>query len=144
MSYYDDDDDPRGREDDDGSDEEEDPRGGSGEGEGLPQTVADLANASAPSASRGIRACMRCGILKTVDQFISDGCENCPFLEMVRICFACCVRCVWGSFGARDGGGGEGESGTYGMRDALSLRPVSPLRRRRWGGWVNQSSQRDS
>ena len=41
----------------------------------LPQNVADLAQASVPSAIRGIRACKRCGILKTLDQFVDDGCE---------------------------------------------------------------------
>lgn len=55
-----------------------------GEGEEVPQNIADLAQASAPSSIKGIRACKRCGILKTLDQFINEGCENCPFLEMVR------------------------------------------------------------
>ena len=41
----------------------------------LPQNVADLAQATVPSAIRGIRACKRCGILKTLDQFVDDGCE---------------------------------------------------------------------
>mmetsp|Transcript_26267 Transcript_26267/g.77670 ORF Transcript_26267/g.77670 Transcript_26267/m.77670 type:complete len:145 (-) Transcript_26267:133-567(-) len=72
MSYYDD-------EADMGRDEEEQEQ----DGQELPQTVADLANSSAPSALRGIRACKRCGILKTLEQFVNDGCENCPFLEMV-------------------------------------------------------------
>lgn len=62
------------REDEDSGGEEEDE---------LPQQVADLAQASVPDQLRGIRACKRCGILKTLDQFINDGCENCPFLEMV-------------------------------------------------------------
>ena len=44
----------------------------------LPQNVADLAQASVPSAIRGIRACKRCGILKTLDQFVDDGCEASP------------------------------------------------------------------
>lgn len=50
----------------------------------MPQQVADLAQASVPQSIRGIRACKRCGILKTVDQFINEGCENCPFLDMVK------------------------------------------------------------
>lgn len=50
----------------------------------LPQQVADLAQSSTPRSIRGIRACKRCGILKTMDQFIDEGCENCPFLDMVR------------------------------------------------------------
>jgi transcription elongation factor SPT4 len=53
------------------------------EEEGVPQQVAELAEASVPLSIRGIRACKRCGLLKTLDQFINEGCENCPFLEMV-------------------------------------------------------------
>jgi Spt4/RpoE2 zinc finger len=56
------------------------------EEEQLPQQVADLAEASVPNRLRGIRACKRCGILKTLDQFINEGCENCPFLDMVSFC----------------------------------------------------------
>jgi transcription elongation factor SPT4 len=52
-------------------------------GEGLPDQIADLANAQAPSSLRGIRACKVCGILKTLDQFLNEGCENCPFLDIV-------------------------------------------------------------
>lgn len=61
------------RHEDQGEEEEED----------LPQQVVDLAEASVPNAVRGIRACKRCGILKTMEQFANDGCENCPFLDMV-------------------------------------------------------------
>ena len=43
------------------------------EEEQVPQQVADLAEASVPNAIRGIRACKRCGILKTLDQFINEG-----------------------------------------------------------------------
>lgn len=56
---------------------------GEEEEEELPQQVADLAQASVPTSLRGIRACKRCGILKTMDQFVNEGCENCPFLDMV-------------------------------------------------------------
>jgi len=52
--------------------------------EDIPQKVVDLAHAVAPSAIKGIRACKRCGILKTLRQFMDDGCENCPFLEMAE------------------------------------------------------------
>lgn len=62
----------------------DDDSGGEGEEEEVPQQVADLAQASVPVQLRGIRACKRCGILKTLDQFMNDGCENCPFLDMVR------------------------------------------------------------
>ena len=70
--------------DDQDQDQEEvgglDSRGGNDDGgdggEGgveVPQQVADLAEASVPNAIRGIRACKRCGILKTLEQFINDG-----------------------------------------------------------------------
>jgi hypothetical protein len=39
----------------------------------VPQQVADLAEASVPNSIRGIRACKRCGILKTMDQFVMEG-----------------------------------------------------------------------
>ena len=61
------------RDDDSGGEEEEE----------VPQQVADLAQASVPDQLRGVRACKRCGIIKTVEQFLNDGCENCPFLDMV-------------------------------------------------------------
>ena len=61
------------RNDDSGGEEEEE----------VPQQVAELAQASVPDALRGIRACKRCGILKTLEQFVNEGCENCPFLDMV-------------------------------------------------------------
>ena len=47
--------------------------GGGDGGVEVPQQVADLAEASVPNAIRGIRACKRCGILKTLEQFINDG-----------------------------------------------------------------------
>lgn len=52
------------------------------EGESLPPKVEELAQASVPTALKGVRACMRCGIVKTFDQFLEHGCENCPFLNM--------------------------------------------------------------
>ena len=55
------------------------------EGERLPPKVEDLAQASVPTSLKGLRACMRCGIIKTSDQFLEQGCENCPFLDMVRL-----------------------------------------------------------
>mmetsp|Transcript_9204 Transcript_9204/g.24842 ORF Transcript_9204/g.24842 Transcript_9204/m.24842 type:complete len:138 (-) Transcript_9204:284-697(-) len=54
------------------------------EEEELPQEVAELMQANVPTAMRGIRACKRCGLLKTMDQFMNDGCDNCPFLDMVE------------------------------------------------------------
>ncbi|KAK8564144.1 hypothetical protein V6N13_005636 [Hibiscus sabdariffa] len=29
-----------------------------------------------------LRACLRCRLVKTYDQFRESGCENCPFLKM--------------------------------------------------------------
>ncbi|KAM0936118.1 putative transcription initiation Spt4, spt4/RpoE2 zinc finger, Spt4 superfamily [Dioscorea sansibarensis] len=29
-----------------------------------------------------LRACLRCRLVKTYDQFRESGCENCPFLDM--------------------------------------------------------------
>ncbi|KAL3910136.1 MAG: hypothetical protein SGARI_002270 [Bacillariaceae sp.] len=49
--------------------------------------MADLAESSVPNSLKGVRACKRCGILKTLDQFIEIGCENCPFLDMVSRMF---------------------------------------------------------
>ncbi|KAI2509138.1 Spt4/RpoE2 zinc finger [Fragilaria crotonensis] len=53
-----------------------------GEEEDVPPAIAELSQASAPTSLRGIRACKRCGILKTLDQFLNEGCENCPFLDI--------------------------------------------------------------
>mmetsp|Transcript_890 Transcript_890/g.1378 ORF Transcript_890/g.1378 Transcript_890/m.1378 type:complete len:144 (-) Transcript_890:401-832(-) len=52
------------------------------EGEPLPPKVEELAQAPVPTAIKGVRSCMRCGIIKTLDQFLEYGCENCPFLDM--------------------------------------------------------------
>ena len=38
----------------------------------VPQAIAELANASTPTSIKNIRACKRCGILKTLNQFL-DG-----------------------------------------------------------------------
>lgn len=48
----------------------------------VPQQISELANASVPNDLKSIRACKRCGILKTQAQFYDDGCDNCPFLDM--------------------------------------------------------------
>lgn len=60
-------------EDDDRVEEEDD---------GVPPQVAELASASVPNNMRAVRACKRCGLLKTPEQFYDEGCENCPFLDM--------------------------------------------------------------
>ena len=38
----------------------------------VPEAIAELANASTPEALKNIRACKRCGLLKTINQFL-DG-----------------------------------------------------------------------
>ncbi|KAL0248175.1 hypothetical protein GEMRC1_003411 [Eukaryota sp. GEM-RC1] len=35
-----------------------------------------------PAGTKGLRACLWCGLIKTEDQFIDLGCENCDFLNM--------------------------------------------------------------
>jgi len=37
-----------------------------------------------PNGMTGLRACLRCGLVKCMDQFYTIGCENCPFLEMAE------------------------------------------------------------
>lgn len=32
--------------------------------------------------NRNLRCCVPCRLVKTYDQFLQQGCENCPFLEM--------------------------------------------------------------
>ena len=59
------------------------------EEEDLPPQIAELAQARAPTAMKGTRACKRCGIIKALDQFVDEGCENCPYLEMVRFMLLC-------------------------------------------------------
>jgi len=60
----------------------EDDRMEEDEEEEVPEQVAELAQASVPTSLKNIRACKRCGILKTFEQFYEQGCENCPFLNM--------------------------------------------------------------
>ena len=64
----------------------------------LPPQIAELAQANVPNSVRSIRACKRCGILKTIEQFINEGCENCPFLEMVSSAKFFVVEFVVGLF----------------------------------------------
>jgi transcription elongation factor SPT4 len=64
-------------------DEEED-EGGEYEDDGVLPQIAELAHAPVPNSVKNIRACKRCGLLKTQEQFYEEGCENCPFLEMIE------------------------------------------------------------
>ena len=38
--------------------------------------------ADAPSSFKGLVACRRCYLVKTYEQFYTDGCENCIFLSL--------------------------------------------------------------
>ena len=38
--------------------------------------------AEIPNDSKGLRACLRCSLVKTFSQFLDSGCENCEFLGM--------------------------------------------------------------
>lgn len=39
--------------------------------------------APAPEAwNKNMRCCVACRLVKTLDQFYDQGCDNCPFLEM--------------------------------------------------------------
>jgi transcription elongation factor SPT4 len=39
--------------------------------------------AEIPNDAKGLRACLRCSLVKTFSQFLDNGCENCEFLGMV-------------------------------------------------------------
>jgi transcription elongation factor SPT4 len=62
--------------------EDEDERGEEEEDDGVPPQIAELSQATVPTNLKAIRACKRCGILKTPEQFYDTGCDNCPFLDM--------------------------------------------------------------
>ena len=48
--------------------------------EGLPEAYAP-----APAEfTRNLRCCVTCRLVKTLDQFYEQGCENCGFLEMAE------------------------------------------------------------
>ena len=42
----------------------------------------EIGSAAIPLEMKKLRACLRCALIKTVDQFYEGGCENCPFLRM--------------------------------------------------------------
>ena len=62
------------------------------------QQVVELMNASVPERIKDIRACKRCGLLKTLGQFIEHGCENCPFLNMAEEGSQQVARCTTAFF----------------------------------------------
>ncbi|KQK15238.1 transcription elongation factor SPT4 homolog 1 [Brachypodium distachyon] len=59
-------------------------RGGGGGGGGRMMDEDDrVEHAEIPTSfGHELRACLRCRLVKTFDQFRENGCENCPFLEM--------------------------------------------------------------
>lgn len=75
----------------DGSDDEE---GGGEEGDDMEEDggrseAAQPMHAQTPDSLQGMRACKRCGLIKTFQQFYDVGCENCPFLEMEEVRVVC-------------------------------------------------------
>eukprot|EP00587_Corethron_hystrix_P010404 CAMPEP_0113304692 /NCGR_PEP_ID=MMETSP0010_2-20120614/4609_1 /TAXON_ID=216773 ORGANISM="Corethron hystrix, Strain 308" /NCGR_SAMPLE_ID=MMETSP0010_2 /ASSEMBLY_ACC=CAM_ASM_000155 /LENGTH=135 /DNA_ID=CAMNT_0000158945 /DNA_START=96 /DNA_END=500 /DNA_ORIENTATION=+ /assembly_acc=CAM_ASM_000155 len=40
--------------------------------------------ATTPNSMKSLRACKRCGMIRTHLQFHEEGCPNCPFLEMAE------------------------------------------------------------
>ncbi|KZV54543.1 transcription initiation factor TFIID subunit 4b-like [Dorcoceras hygrometricum] len=45
--------------------------------------VGDVVAAQLPTSfGHELRACLRCRLIKTYDQFLDSGCENCPFFKM--------------------------------------------------------------
>ena len=44
-------------------------------------SVNPLAQAVIPNQYKKLRACKSCLLIKSEDQFLSDGCENCPLYD---------------------------------------------------------------
>ena len=40
--------------------------------------MTDIKQAVVPNAYKRLRACKRCRLIKAEDQFLKEGCENCP------------------------------------------------------------------
>eukprot|EP01032_Pedospumella_encystans_P008294 gene8294-9866_t len=38
--------------------------------------------ADIPDEFKGLRACLRCSLIKTFEQFNDKGCENCEFIDL--------------------------------------------------------------
>uniref|UniRef100_A0A0D9X1P1 Spt4/RpoE2 zinc finger domain-containing protein n=1 Tax=Leersia perrieri TaxID=77586 RepID=A0A0D9X1P1_9ORYZ len=59
--------------------------GGGGGSDGMMEDEGRPKYAQIPTSfGHELRACLRCRLVKTYDQFMEQGCENCPFLEMDR------------------------------------------------------------
>ena len=42
----------------------------------------DFMTTQIPTNLKALRACLRCYLIKSFDQFLDEGCENCDFLAM--------------------------------------------------------------
>ncbi len=61
------------------------PEDDAGDGEEAPARSRNPPEASefvTPDSLNSLRACKRCGLIKTFTQFYDIGCENCPFFDM--------------------------------------------------------------
>ena len=84
---------------------------------------------------RNLRCCMVCRLAKTFDQFLEQGCENCPYLHMEndreRV-----YDCTTTEFQVRRGGAGRGGAGQGGAGRGRAVEAS------KWaGGWVGSSLQ---
>ena len=73
--------------DDDGQQQQQQDGGGENDGadlEGGAQDDNSTSVAQTPDSLSDLRACKRCGLIKAVNQFYDNGCENCPFFDMVE------------------------------------------------------------
>ena len=43
-----------------------------------------MQKASTPDNLRSLRACLNCALIKSADQFVEEGCDNCPHLEIQK------------------------------------------------------------
>lgn len=68
--------------------QQEEEGGGEGFGSVVPEGGAQDDQsppvAETPDSLTNLRACKRCGLVKAVNQFYDNGCENCPFFDMVE------------------------------------------------------------
>ncbi len=51
---------------------------------GAPATTSTARLDTLPSSLRNVRACLLCSLVKTVDQFEADGCDNCEQVLMLK------------------------------------------------------------
>ncbi|XP_043471978.1 transcription elongation factor SPT4 [Leptopilina heterotoma] len=51
-----------------------------------------------PKGLRSLRACLGCSLIKTIDQFELDGCENCNLFLRIKNDRDAVMRCTSGNF----------------------------------------------